>query len=78
LIGAALSSDQVLEKDKIASEIVKKHFNSITAENVLKWERVHPEFNEYNFKPADEFVSYGEKKNMFMIGHVLVWHDSDT
>jgi endo-1,4-beta-xylanase len=75
LIGVALNSDQVLDKDKITSEIVKKHFNSITAENVLKWERVHPELNEYNFKPADEFVSYGEKTNMFMIGHVLVWHD---
>lgn len=74
LIGAALNSDQVLEKDKIAAEIVNKHFNSITAENVLKWERVHPELNEYNFEPCDEFVSFGEKNNMFIIGHVLLWH----
>jgi endo-1,4-beta-xylanase len=74
LMGVALNSDQVLEKDKIISEIVNKHFNSITAENVLKWERVHPELNEYNFEPCDEFVSFGEKRNMFIVGHVLLWH----
>ncbi|MGE5845961.1 MAG: endo-1,4-beta-xylanase [Ignavibacteria bacterium] len=75
MIGAALSSDQVLEKDKIAAEIVKKHFNSITAENVLKWEAVHPDQDKYNFDPPDLFAEYGKKNNMFMVGHTLIWHN---
>lgn len=74
LIGVALNSDQVLEKDKITSEIVKKHFNTITSENDLKWESIHPLPDKYNFEAADRFVEFGEKNNMFIIGHTLVWH----
>jgi endo-1,4-beta-xylanase len=75
MIGVALNPNQVLEKDTIAAEIVNKQFNSITAENVLKWEKIHPEPNKYDFGPADEFVAFGKKKNMFIVGHVLVWHE---
>jgi endo-1,4-beta-xylanase len=74
LIGTALNPRQFLEEDKLDASIVKKHFNSITAENVLKWENVHPEPNKYNFEPSDGFVEFGEKNNMFIIGHTLVWH----
>ena len=74
LIGVALNSNQVLEKDKIATEIVKKHFNSITSENDLKWESIHPQPDKYDFEAADRFVEFGEKNNMFIIGHTLVWH----
>jgi len=74
LIGTALNPQQFLEEDESDASIVKKHFNSITAENVLKWENVHPEPNKYNCEPSDEFVEFGEKNNMVNIGHVLVWH----
>lgn len=74
LIGVALNSAQILEEDKIATTIVKEQFNSITAENILKWEHVHPNLDEFKFGPSDSFVSFGEKTNMFIVGHVLVWH----
>lgn len=74
LIGAALNADQTLEKDTIAESIIKRHYNSITAENAFKWERIHPKPNTYNFELADKFISYGEKNNMVNIGHVLIWH----
>ena len=73
LIGAALNHDQISGKEPAAVALVEGHFNSITPENVLKWEAVHPEPHEYNFEPADEFVTFGEQRGMFMIGHVLVW-----
>lgn len=73
-IGVALNQDQVAGKDAAAMALVKEQFNSITPENVLKWERVHPELDKYNFAPVDQFVALGEKNKMFMVGHVLVWH----
>lgn len=42
LIGAALNQTQIYEKDKIAEKIVKNQFNTISPENILKWEAVHP------------------------------------
>ena len=72
-IGVALSLDQILGKEPKTIEIVEKHFNSITPENILKWEEVHPEPNRYNFEAVDRFVEFGEKNKMHIIGHTLVW-----
>ena len=72
-IGAALNSRQVNSSDvKVTSAI--DHFNSISPENDLKWERIHPEIDRYNFKAGDEFVALGEKMEAHIIGHCLVWH----
>lgn len=75
LIGAALNSNQFNERDKNGAELVKKHFNSITPENVMKWERIHPAKDKYDFAEADKYVEFGEKNKMFIIGHTLVWHN---
>jgi len=73
-IGTALNFDQILGKDQNSLEIFRKHFNSVTSENVMKWEKIHPELNKYNFEFADSFVALGERNNMFIIGHTLIWH----
>ena len=73
-VGVALSMDQISGKEPSALAVVEKHFNSITAENILKWEEVHPEPDRYNFAPADRYVAFGEKHNMHIVGHTLVWH----
>jgi endo-1,4-beta-xylanase len=75
LVGAALNEAQFSGHDKQAASIVIQQFNSITPENVLKWEHVHPEPNRYDFAPADKFVEFGEKNGMFIVGHTLVWHN---
>ena len=72
-VGAALSLDQILGKEPEALEVVTTHFNSITPENILKWEEVHPEPDRYNFEAADRFVALGEKHRMHIIGHTMVW-----
>jgi endo-1,4-beta-xylanase len=72
-IGVALNVNQIYGKEPNAIALVEKHFNSIVPENILKWEEVHPEPNRYNFEPVDRFVDFGEKHNMFMVGHTLVW-----
>ncbi len=72
-IGAALSLEQIMGKESQATALVEKHFNSITPENILKWEEIHPELNKYNFEPADRFAALGQKNKMFVVGHNLVW-----
>ena len=72
-IGAALSVEQILGKDPEAMALVAEHFNSITPENILKWEEVHPHPGQYNFEAADRYVAFGEKHKMHIIGHTLVW-----
>jgi len=73
-IGTALNYDQIRGLETASTKIIEKQFNSITPENILKWESIHPEPNKYNFAPADSFVALGEKNNMFMVGHTLIWH----
>ena len=75
MIGAALNPRQFFEQDRRAVEIVTTHFNTITPENVLKWALVHPEPARYDFKAADRYVEFGEKRGMFIVGHTLVWHN---
>ncbi|RPI05742.1 MAG: endo-1,4-beta-xylanase [Ignavibacteriae bacterium] len=74
LIGAALNDDAVSGKDPRAAEIVEKQFNTITAENVMKWEKIHPVLKSYAFDAADRFVDFGLKNKMTVIGHTLIWH----
>jgi endo-1,4-beta-xylanase len=76
LIGAALNEPQFGAGAVSPCEIdlVKKHFNTISPENVLKWEIVHPHPDEYNFGPADQYVNFGVQNGMFIVGHNLVWH----
>jgi endo-1,4-beta-xylanase len=72
-IGAALSLDQITGKEPEAMALVEKHFNTITPENILKWEEVHPEPDRYNFEAPDRYVAFGEKHKMHIVGHTLVW-----
>lgn len=73
-IGAALNPSQVNGTDDRAASLVAEQFNTITSENLLKWEPVHPSPDNYNFEPADNYVDFGERHNMFVVGHTLVWH----
>lgn len=71
----AYSYQVKLVVDPQGLDLATKHFNSITSENVLKWEEVHPQPGIYDFDAADRFVEIGEKNRMFMVGHTLVWHN---
>ncbi len=74
-IGAAINRAQIYGDDVRGVNIVKEHFNSITTENVLKWESVHPKPTTYDFAAPDKFVEFGQKNGLVTIGHTLVWHN---
>ena len=73
-VGAALNAAQFTERDARGAALVKAQFNTITPENVLKWESVHPAAGRYDFVLPDRYVDFGERNGMFVIGHTLVWH----
>ncbi|HEV2318272.1 MAG TPA: endo-1,4-beta-xylanase [Verrucomicrobiae bacterium] len=74
LIGAALNQSQFEGESPRETQIVTRQFNTISPENVLKWESVHPSPDQFDFADADRYVAFGEKNHMFIIGHNLIWH----
>jgi len=74
VIGAALNAGQITGTDSKADAIVLRQFNAISPENDLKWERIHPAPGGYNFDLADQYVAFGQKNNLYTVGHVLLWH----
>ncbi|MFW5719062.1 MAG: endo-1,4-beta-xylanase [Halanaerobium sp.] len=70
-IGAAVEPYQ-LEGEHAG--VLKKHFNSLTAENVMKPETIQPEEGEFNFSEGDKIRDFTKENEMVMRGHTLVWH----
>ena len=73
-IGVALNSSQVNSSEAKVNSVIQDNFNSLSPENGLKWQLVHPEIDRYNFEFGDEYVALGERIGAFTIGHCLVWH----
>ena len=73
-IGTALNAFQINGQDENSIELVKKHFNSIVAENCMKSGQIQPEEGKFNWVLPDRFVEFGEKNNMHIVGHTLIWH----
>ncbi|RYF83319.1 MAG: endo-1,4-beta-xylanase [Chitinophagaceae bacterium] len=74
LIGTALNATQIEERNPVETALITKQFNAITPENVMKTEVIHPQWDQYNFEPADKVIAYGKKHNMKVNGHTLIWH----
>ncbi len=75
LIGAAMNASQITGQDARGVALIEAQFNSISPENCLKWESVHPQPDKYDFTLSDRYVAFGEKNHMFVVGHALVWHN---
>jgi endo-1,4-beta-xylanase len=72
LIGVAVAPNN-LEGEQ--AEMIKKNFNSLTAENVMKPGPIHPEENTYVWEYADKIVDFARANGMKMRGHTLCWHN---
>jgi len=73
-VGAAINAAQITGADVRGDALIKAQFNSISPENVMKWEVIHPRPGVYDFTLADQYVELGLKNHMFIVGHNLVWH----
>lgn len=76
-MGAALAERYVFrpyDQNEKALRLLKREFNCVTSENLLKPASLHPEPGTYNFEGADRFIKLVEKLDLDVVGHVLVWH----
>jgi endo-1,4-beta-xylanase len=73
-IGTTLNAWQIMGRQPNEVRVVKEHFNSIVAENVMKSANIQPKEGDFDFSLADEFVKFGEENNMHIHGHTLIWH----
>ena len=74
LIGTALNANHIWGKDTLGIKIITQQFNAIVAENCMKSMFLQPKEGEFYFDEADRFTAFGEKNNLFIIGHCLIWH----
>tara|TARA_X000000950_G_scaffold106947_1_gene134726 strand:- start:23879 stop:25018 length:1140 start_codon:yes stop_codon:yes gene_type:complete len=73
-LGTAISDATLKSDDSTLLNLIAREFNTITAENAMKWEGLQPSVNQFSWKLADDFVNFGRKNNMLTVGHTLVWH----
>jgi endo-1,4-beta-xylanase len=73
-IGTAINAAQIEEKEPNAAVLIPQQFNAVTPENIMKAEIIHPGWDQYNFKLADELVAYAGKHNLKVNAHTLIWH----
>jgi len=72
-IGTAVDTS-ALANDATYRTLVAQQFNSVTPENVMKWEVVQPERSRYDFTEADKLVDFARANKQKVRGHTLVWH----
>ena len=71
-VGVALNIRNVASPEQMA--VVKKNFNSVTAENAMKPGEIHPKEGVWNFAGADSIANWCRANGVKMRGHCLAWH----
>ncbi|WP_309115384.1 endo-1,4-beta-xylanase [Saccharothrix sp.] len=60
--------------DSQYTTILNREFNSITAENEMKWDATEPSRGNFTFGGADRIATHARNNNKRLRGHTLVWH----
>lgn len=71
-IGVAVNQTNVSNAEQIA--IIKKQYNSVTAENDWKPGVIHPKEGVWDFEKADRIANFCRENGIKMRGHCLCWH----
>ena len=72
MIGVAVNQRNVTNAEQAA--LVKKEFNSMTAENDMKPEPTEPREGEFNWENADRIANFARANGIKLRGHTLMWH----
>ncbi len=72
-IGAAINPNSLDNQE--ATKFIRRHFTTLTAENVMKWSTLQPTEGTFRFEYADKIVNFAQANNMKVRGHTLVWHN---
>jgi len=72
-IGTAVDVN-ALQNEEQYRQVLAREFNSVTPENVMKWDTIEPVRGQLNFEPADQLVDFARRHGQIVRGHTLVWH----
>ena len=72
MIGVAVNNRNVTDPDQMA--LIKREFNSITAENAMKPQPTEPEKGVFNWEEADRIANFARQNGIKLRGHTLMWH----
>lgn len=73
-IGAAVSTALLRGQDADTEQVLRRHFDSLTAENAMKPDAIQPRPGEFTFTDADRLVEIAKESGAEVVGHTLVWH----
>lgn len=73
-LGVAVNAAQISGTDRSAQNLIVRHFGTVTPENAMKAEKIHPSFGRYNFSAADSLVNFAMQHRLRVNGHTLIWH----
>ncbi len=72
MIGVAVNQRNVTNPEQ--SALIKREFNSITAENDMKPEPTEPQEGQFNWENADRIANFCRANGIKLRGHCLMWH----
>jgi endo-1,4-beta-xylanase len=72
-IGVAIPPSFIDNQKK--ADLIKRHFNSVTAENEMKWSSLQLTEGTFTFANADKIVAFAEANGIKVRGHCLCWHN---
>jgi len=79
-MGNIISPDDLKPVNKVRLDYLKRHYNSVTAENQMKPSYIAPLSKPatnnwtYRFAEADNIVNAARNAEMSVVGHTLIWH----
>lgn len=73
-IGAAVNTSAFTNNEASYIDTLKGEYNVLVAENLMKFDAVHPERYRYDWTRSDQLVNFAETNGMKVRGHALAWH----
>ncbi len=73
-VGAAINPWLYNDESSDDFKSIMKQFNTFVLENASKPDAMRPNESTYNFNEVDKFVEFGEKYDVTLRGHTLIWH----
>ncbi|MEU1681646.1 endo-1,4-beta-xylanase [Micromonospora zamorensis] len=70
--GAAVATGKL--STSAYTTILNREFNSVVAENEMKWDATEPQQGQFNYGGGDRLVSHAQANGMSVRGHALLWY----
>ena len=73
LVGSAVSYAELQRPD--FAHLLAAQASIVVSENDMKWQRIHPERERFDFQKADALASFASENGQRLRGHNLCWHN---